>query len=109
MKEIKCFVHRHRAADVVHALKAADFNRMSFNDVKGALRTLDPDERLFSVEAGEAVIQEVKIEFVCVDERVEEAIALLREYGRADQPVSGWIFVTQMEEVYVIEGSGKGG
>ena len=31
MKEVKCFVHRHRAADVVHALKAAGFNRLSLS------------------------------------------------------------------------------
>lgn len=109
MKEVKCFVHRHRAADVIHALKAAGFNRLSFNDVKGALSALDPQERVFSVEAGEAVIQEVKIEFVCDDERVEEAIALLREHGRTDQPISGWIFVTRMEEAHVIEGGTKAG
>ena len=109
MKEVKCFVHRHRAAGVIHALKAAGFNRLSFNDVKGALSALDPDERVFSVEAGEEVIQEVKVEFVCDDERVEEAIALLCVHGRTDQQVSGWIFVTRMEETHVIKGGRNAG
>lgn len=109
MKEVKCFVHRHRAADVIHALKAAGFNRLSFNDVKGALSALDPEERVFSVEAGEEVIQEVKIEFVCEARRVTEAVTLLRKHGRTDQPVSGWIFVTRMEETHVIEGGNKAG
>lgn len=104
MKEVKAFIHRQRAAATLHALRTAGFNRFSFNDVKGALSALDPEERVFSVEFGEQVIAEVKLEFVCDPDRVEDAIALLREHGRTDQAISGWIFVTDIERSEVIEG-----
>ena len=104
MKEIKAFIHRNRAADVLHALKAAKFNRFSFNDVKGMLSALGPDDRAFSVEFGEEVTSEVKIEFVCDDDRVHEAIELLEKFGRTNQPVSGWVFVTSLDDMHVIKG-----
>lgn len=104
MKEIKAFIHRQRAAATLHALRTAGFNRFSFNDVKGALSALEPEERVFSVEFGEEVITEVKLEFVCDAGRVEDAIRLLKEHGRTDQPVSGWVFVTDIERSETIEG-----
>ena len=106
MKEIKAFIHRNRAAEVLRALKTAGFERFSFNDVKGSLMALDPEDRAFSVEFGEEVTSEVKIEFVCNDDRVHEAIDLLEEYGRTNQPVSGWVFVTTLDDMHVIRGSG---
>lgn len=104
MKEIKAFVHRNRAADILRALKTAGFSRFSFNDVKGSLMALDPEARAFSVEFGEEVTSEVKIEFVCEDDRVQEAIDLLDEYGRTNQPVSGWAFVTTIDDMHLIRG-----
>ena len=37
MKEIKAFVHRGRAADIVHAFLGAGFDQLSLVDVKGTL------------------------------------------------------------------------
>ena len=105
MKEIKAFIHRNRAADVLRELKAADFKRFSFNDVHGTLQALDTQNRDFSVEFGEEVTSEVKIEFVCDDDRVGDAIRLLEKSGRTNRPVSGWVFVTSVEEMYVIPGT----
>jgi nitrogen regulatory protein PII len=105
MKEIKAFIHRNRAADVFRELKAAGFKRFSFNDVQGTLRALDKQDRDFSVEFGEEVTSEVKIEFVCDDDRVRDAIDLLEKCGRTNRRVSGWVFVTSVDEMYVIPGS----
>lgn len=35
MKQIKAFIHRNRVSDVLHALEAAGFDRVSLFDVKG--------------------------------------------------------------------------
>ena len=40
MKQIKAFVHRNRVSDLIHALEAAGFRRLSLFDVKGLLRAL---------------------------------------------------------------------
>jgi len=68
MKEVKAFIHRNRAADVIRALKGAGFGNLSVVDVKGMLAALDERERDHSMELGEETITEVKLELVCVDE-----------------------------------------
>lgn len=105
MKEIKAFIHRNRAADVLRELKTAGFKRFSFNDVQGSLQALDTQNRDFSVDFGEEVTSEVKIEFVCDDDCVRAAIDLLEKSGRTNRPVSGWVFVASVDEMYVIPGS----
>ncbi len=69
MKEIKAFLHRNRVPDVVHALRQAGLHapraHLSVIDVRGTLAALDARERGYSVEAGEPMIAEVKLELIC--------------------------------------------
>lgn len=103
MKEIKAFIHRNRIADVVHALAAAGFRNLSVIDVKGMLRALDPKEQDYSIEIGEQVITEVKLELVCGDDaRLAEAIRLIRANARTGQPEAGWIYVTELADAVPI-------
>ncbi|HHO69538.1 MAG TPA: P-II family nitrogen regulator [Gammaproteobacteria bacterium] len=108
MKEIKAFIHRNRVADVIHALTAAqlcgDECNLSVIDVKGTLEALDNQERDYSLELGGRVITEVKLELVLPDERVEEAVALIRENARTGQERAGWVFVNDIGEAWPIDG-----
>ena len=105
MKEIKAYIHRNRIADVVHALEAAGFRNLAVIDVKGMLRALDPKEQDYSLEIGEKVISEVKLEMVCQDEgRLAEAVRLIREHGRTGQRIAGWIYITEIAEAIPIDG-----
>ena len=45
MKQIKAFVHRNRVSDLIHALEAGGFKRLSLFDVKGLLRALSAREQ----------------------------------------------------------------
>ena len=100
MKEIKAFIHRNRIAEVIHALGQAGLcgkpGRLSVIDVKGTLEPLDNLERVYSTELGEQVIHEVKLELVVEEERVEEAVALIREHARTGQPEAGWIYLSEI-------------
>jgi len=100
MKEIKAFIHRNRIADVVHALKNSHFCEgrcnLSINDVAGSLKALDNIEQNFSIELGEGIITEIKLELICEDERIDEAISLIREHARTGQPLAGWIYTTEI-------------
>jgi len=102
MKEIKAFIHRNRIADVLHALKNANYCKgicnLSVIDVAGSLQALDDKERDFSIELGEDIITEVKLELICEDERVNEAIALIRENARTGQPLAGWIYTVDITD-----------
>ena len=111
MKEIKAFIHQNRAADVVHALHSSGFCNtgcnLSLTDVAGTLKSLGSKERSFSVEFGESLINEVKMELVCEDNQVDNAIELIRDHARTGQAISGWIYVSDITNSYRIESSDK--
>jgi nitrogen regulatory protein P-II 1 len=103
MKEIKAFVHRNRIADVIHALKIAGFKDISVIDVLGMLKALDSQEQGYSIEIGEKVITEVKLELVCEAAQLDQAIEIIRKNGRTGQPIAGWVYVSEIESAYPIE------
>lgn len=111
MKEIKAFIHRNRAADVVHALHTSGFCHggcnLSLTDVAGTLKSLGSKEKSFSVEFGESLINEVKLELVCDDSQVENAIELIRDHARTGQTISGWVYVSEVLNSYRIDSSDK--
>ncbi|MCO6414298.1 MAG: P-II family nitrogen regulator [Thiogranum sp.] len=107
MKEIKAFVHRNRVADIVHALRNAGYYsgacNLSVVDVVGTLQALDTQEKSFSLELGEEVINEVKLELVCEDERADEVVRIIRENGRTGQKIAGWVYVIDIGAAYSID------
>ncbi|ALP53666.1 transcriptional regulator [Candidatus Tenderia electrophaga] len=108
MKEIKAFIHRNRITDVIHALKGAGFDNLSIVDVKGTLKALDSKEQDYSVELGTAVITEIKLEVVCEETQVDEAIQLIREHARTGQNDAGWIYVIEIGQAIRIETRAEG-
>ena len=103
MKEIKAFIHRVRAADVIHALREAGFQHLSVVDVKGMLAALDAKEREYSLELGTEIITEIKLEVICEDERLDQALEIIRQQGRTGQPVAGWISVSEVQTLLPID------
>ena len=103
MKEIKAFIHRNRIADVVHALRLAGFRDISIVDVKGMLKALGAQEQEYSIEIGNKVVTEVKLELVCDDRQVNHAVNTIRENGRTGRPHAGWIYVSSIDATYEIE------
>jgi nitrogen regulatory protein P-II 1 len=104
MKEIKAVVHRRRVGDVVHALLRAGFRDLTVSDVKGNLPALGEEEKEYSLELGEAAITEAKIELVCENERLPEAIAIIRKEARTGKPGAGRIYVSVVTEAISIDG-----
>jgi len=97
MKEIKAFIHRNRVADVVRALEATGYRNLSVIDVKGMLKALDHKEQEYSVEIGEKIITEIKLELVCEDARVDEAARIIQQSADTGQAEAGWIYVSDVE------------
>ena len=102
MKQIKAFVHRNRVADLIHALDAAGFRRVSLFDVKGLLQALNTREREYSVEFGEQVISEIQIEVFCEDADVTRAVEVFRRLGRTGHADAGWVYVSHVELAFAI-------
>lgn len=103
MKEVKAFIHRNRVADVVRALNTAGFHNISVVDVQGILKALGSQENQYSVEIGQKVVNEVKLELVCDNEtRVAVAVHAIRESAKTGQPSAGWIYITEIQSAIEI-------
>jgi nitrogen regulatory protein PII len=103
MKQIKAFVHRNRVSDLIHALEAAGFRRLSLFDVKGLLRALSAREQEYSVEFGDQVISEMQMELFCEDDDVARAVEIFRRVGRTGRADAGWIYVSPIEQSIPID------
>lgn len=103
MNEIKAYVHRNRVADVVSALINAGFKNLTVIDVQGLLNALDSKEQHYSVEIGQKVVTEVKLELVCDNQtQTAEAVAIIREQGKTGQSSAGWIYVSEIQSAIEI-------
>ena len=101
MKEIKAYVHASRIADVIAGLKGSavwgdpndDEHNLAVYVVKGSLVPLDDAERHYSLELGEEIINEYKVELHCHDDDVPALVDVIRRTARTGSAVAGWIYV----------------
>jgi nitrogen regulatory protein P-II 1 len=99
-QEVKAYIHRNRVADVVNALNNAGFYNITVVDVQGILKAMNSQEQSYSVEIGQKVVKEVKLELVCDNEtRVADAVHAIRENAKTGQPSAGWIVITDIQSV----------
>ena len=59
-------------------------------------------EQDYSVELGEKVITEVKLELICDDDKAPQVIEIIRDNARTGQPEAGWIYVTEISAAHPI-------
>jgi nitrogen regulatory protein P-II 1 len=108
MKQIHAFVHHIRSAAVVDALRDAGVTNITLLDVKGTLMPLSEAEQEFSVRAGLVVISEVRISLVCEDADVSRVTDVIRQEGRIGPSISGWVYVSPIEQALPIGGPDSG-
>lgn len=102
MKLIKAFIHHVRTADCVQALADAGYRNVTLQDVKGMLKPITEHEQHYSNEASGAVISESRLSFVCEDRDVDEVTTLIRKVARIGPHISGWVYVSPVEQVLPI-------
>lgn len=100
MKEVKAFIHANRASDVVRALRKAGFTSITFVDVKGTFDALDAQEQEYSTELGTQVITEIKLELVCLTDKLDEVITLIKANGKTGRERSGAIYVSDVNDYH---------
>lgn len=103
MKQIKSFIHHVRSATVVEALRDAGYKNITLLDVKGTLKPLSESEQDYSTESG-VVISEIGISLVCQDSQVDEVTSIIRKTGRIGSNISGWVYVSPIEQALPIGG-----
>ena len=104
MKEIKAYNHRSRVADVISALKesaswsaagSGEHNLTAYM-VKGSLKPLHEGERRYSIDLGDEVIDEYKLELHCADSQVDELVKIIVDSARTGQDNSGWVYTVDI-------------
>lgn len=104
MKEIKAYIHQNRIAEVISALKSSvawnaagtGEHNLTVYMVKGSLVPLDEGERHYSIDLGDEIINEYKLELHCGDDHVDELVKVIIAAGRTGQPNSGWVYVVDI-------------
>lgn len=104
MKQVKAYIHHVRTNAVIQALADAGYRNISLLDVQGALKPLSDDERNYSSEGGGLLIGEARLELVCEDAEVDVVTGLIRTHGRIGPQVSGWIYVSEIDQMLSIGG-----
>jgi nitrogen regulatory protein P-II 1 len=111
MKEIKAYVHRNRVADVIAAVKAssawtsatqAHGRNLAVYMVKGSLLPLADGERHYSLDLGDEVVNEYKLELLCEDAEVDELVGAICSAARTGQRQAGWVTVTTLAQAIAI-------
>lgn len=59
------------------------------------------------MELGERTITELRLELACEDERVDDAVCIIRNNARPRRLIAGWIFVTKITYADAGETEGK--
>jgi nitrogen regulatory protein P-II 1 len=101
MKEIKAFIHAHRVSDVLQTLKEAEVHgseiiNFAIFPVQALLHGTELKKARYSVDFGETVINEFKIELLCPDEAVTVLMEAIQRVGHAGDHEEGWIIVTDI-------------
>ncbi len=104
MKIVTAFVHRGRVSDIVHTLEAAGLRYLTVIDVKGLLKAISSQEEHYSIDLGEKVTDEIKLELICEEAEVSSAIQIITQQARTGQAVAGLVYVTAVESYQVING-----
>lgn len=106
MKEIKAFIHPHKTAEVIQALRAsgacdaqvgAPCFHIAISQVQCVHTTSDGIQQHYSVELGEPVVLQTKLELVCDDETADLLVDLIVLHGHMGQACSGWVHVHPLE------------
>lgn len=105
MKQIRAYIHRDRLADVVAAIRdcaawggnrGASRHNLAAYVVQGLPNASGGDDPHFSLEIGDEVISEFKLELICEDAEVQEFVNAIKSAARTGQPVGGWITVLDL-------------
>jgi nitrogen regulatory protein P-II 1 len=105
MKEIKAYVHHSRIADVIAAIKdcpawggdrGAQRHNLAVYVVRGSLLATDSNETHYSMDLGDTVINEYKIELICEDAEVDGIVRDLVVAARTGQDIAGWVTVSDL-------------
>ncbi len=104
MKEIKAFIHKQRIGAVIEALRDAGLQsgvprarNINVTTVQSLLPAIDEREQRYSLDLGEPVIHEYKLELLCEDRDAQALAQAIAAAAGTGQQEAGWVYVTEIE------------
>lgn len=101
MREVKAFIRRKRATDVIKGLRDNDFKSMTVTDVEGTGRFTKPDAKP-SLKFTVTHSKMAKLELVCKKEDVSKIAKIISEYGSTGEKGEGLIYVTDVLQIFKV-------
>ena len=105
MKQINALIHKHRIGGVITALTERGFldpanphrcRNLNVGRTQSLLGAIDAHEQHYSVNLGQPIINEAKLELLCEDEQAEALANLIARAARTGQDEAGWVYVTDV-------------
>lgn len=109
MNEIKAFIRKRKAEEVIDGLEAEGYCCMTMIDVMGLGRMSDPNKAQLSVTIAERFSDIVKLVIVCDDKDTENVVSIIQNQARSGQPGDGIIYVTPVSQTVHIRTGKTGG
>jgi nitrogen regulatory protein P-II 1 len=106
MKLVQALIHHVRATAVVDALADAGYRNVTLQDVKGTLHAVSEGEHDYSGEGSAHMISELQLSLVCNDHEIESVTSMIRQVAQIGVAVSGWVYVSALEQALPIGGPG---
>ena len=97
------FIHPHRISSMIDALRGSGVCDMNTNVgfyllttsmVQRLHTTHEKGQQHYSVQLGEPVVDEIKLEFICEYDLFEQLIRLVKVAGK---PSPDWIFMSDIQ------------
>jgi len=108
MNEVKAFIRKQKAEEVVDGLEEEGFCCMTLIDAVGLGMMADPDKARLSIRISERISEVVKLVVVCDEEDTEEVITIICDNARSGQPGDGIVYVTPVMKTIHIRSGEKG-
>lgn len=108
MNEVKAFIRKRKAEEVVDGLEAEGFCCMTLIDAVGLGMMSDPDRAQLSIRIAERISEVVKLVVVCDEEDTETVIDIICSHARSGQPGDGLVYVTPVLKSVHIRSGEKG-
>jgi len=106
MKEIKAYVPQDRVADVIAALKESRVwggergdaaHNLAVYLVRAVVPSADRQDRHYSVDLGDEVVNEYKIELICPEAEADQLVQIITTAAHVNSGSGGWITVAELD------------
>ncbi len=99
MREVKAIVRTECVPDLIHALKGAEVARFYLSRIHAVGAGVDPEDFRASLDEGGVYTEKTKIEFLCAATRVDDLVAVVREWARTGHRGDGVVIVSSVTDV----------